>query len=191
MHGVKFLSLYGRRNACKQFIHFISETIFNENVKNKLLHANFVTVLFDRSTDSSIAEKELVYVMFVDPETFVPTCSVFALKVPISQDAAGIKQAIEESFREKGLSDILEKTVFLSSDGAATDSGLVSGLITLFKQDKPWVAIVWCFSHHLELALKDALSSEFELVEESLRHLFYMYKNSSKKVCELKVLYQA
>ena len=81
--------------------------------------------------------------------------------------------------------------MFLSSDGAATNSGLVSGLITLFKQDNPWVAFVWCFSHRLELALKDALSSEFELVEESLRHLFYMYKNSSKKVRELKVLYQA
>ena len=81
--------------------------------------------------------------------------------------------------------------MFLSSDGAATNSGLVSGLITLFKRDKPWVAFVWSFSHRLELALKDALSSEFELVEESLRHLFYIYNNSSKKVCELKVLYQA
>ena len=191
MHGVKFLSSYGHRNACKQFIHFISETIFNENVKNKLLHANFVSVLCDGSTDSSIVEKELIYVIFVDPETFVPTCSFFALKEPISQDAAGIKQAIEESFREKGLSDILAKMVFLSSHGTATNSGLVSGLITLFKRDMPWVAFVWCFSHRLELALKDALSSEFELVEESLRHLFYMYKNSSKKVRELKVLYQA
>lgn len=81
--------------------------------------------------------------------------------------------------------------VFLFSDGAATNSGLVSGLITLFKRDKLWFAFVWCFSHRLELALKDALSSEFELVEESLQHLFYMYKRSLKKVRELKVLYQA
>ena len=191
MHGVKFLSSYGHRNACKEFIHFISVTIFNENVKNKLLRANFVSVLCDGSTDSSIVEKELIYVIFVDPDTFVPTCSFFSLKEPISQDAAGIKQAIEDSFREKGLSDILTKMVFLSSDGAATNSGMVSGLIALFKRYMPWVAFVWCFSHRLELALKDALSSEFQLVEESLRHLFYMYKNSSKKVRELKVLYQA
>ena len=112
MHGVKFLSSYGHRNACKQFIHFISETIFNENVKNKLL--NFVTVLCDGSTDSSLVEKELIHAIFDDPETFAPTCSFFALKEPISKDAAGIKQAIEESFQEKGLSDILKKTVFLS-----------------------------------------------------------------------------
>lgn len=68
-----------------------------------------MTVLCDGSTDSSLVEKELIYVIFVNPETFVPTCSFFALKEPISQDAAGIKQAIEKSFREKGLSDILEK----------------------------------------------------------------------------------
>ena len=188
---MKFLSSYGHRNVCEQFIHLISETIFDETVKNKLLHANFVSVLCDGSTDSSIVEKELIYVIFVDPETFIHTCSFFAHKEPISQDAAGIKQATEESFQEKGLSDILAKTVFLSSDGATTNSGLVSGLITLFKCDMPWVAFVWCFSHCLELVLKDALSSEFEVVEESLQHSFYMYKNSSKKVRKLKVLYQA
>ena len=47
MHGMKFLSSYGHMNAWKQFIHFKSKTIFNENVKKKLLHANFVTVLCD------------------------------------------------------------------------------------------------------------------------------------------------
>ena len=61
MHGVKFLSSYGHRNACKQFIHFISETILNETVKNKLLPANFVSVLCAGSTDSSIVEKEHIY----------------------------------------------------------------------------------------------------------------------------------
>ena len=68
MHGIKVLSSRGDRNACKQFIHFITEKIFNENVKNKLLHANFVSVLCDWSTDSSIVEKELVYVIFLDPD---------------------------------------------------------------------------------------------------------------------------
>ena len=188
-HGVKFPAAYDHRNACKEFIHYISETIFNEHVKNKLLRANFLTVLCDGSTDSSIVEKELIYVVFVDPDTFVPMCSFFALKDPVSQDAKGIKQAIEMSFEKRGLRDLLRKLVFLSSDGTATNSGLVNGLITLFRKDLPWVSFVWCFSHRLELCLKDALSSELEQIEESLRYLFYMYKNSSKKVRELTVLY--
>ena len=36
MHGMKFLSSNGHRNACKQFIHFISETIFNDMFQTKL-----------------------------------------------------------------------------------------------------------------------------------------------------------
>ena len=78
-------------------------------MKSKLLHANFVSVLCDRSTDSSVTEKEVIYVIYVDPETFVPTCSSFALKEPISQDASGIKQAIQDCFRKRGLSDKVKK----------------------------------------------------------------------------------
>ena len=35
-----------------------------------------------------------------------------------SQDAAGIKKAIENSFEEHELSEIIEKIVFYGSDGA-------------------------------------------------------------------------
>lgn len=51
--------------------------------------------------------------------------------------------------------------------------------------DKPWVAFVWCFPHRLELALKDALPCEFELVEESLRHLFTCTKIAQRKSANL------
>ena len=69
-----------------------------------------------------------------------PTSSFFFLsKILFSEDAKGIKQAIELSF-EKRLSDVLRNLVFLSSDGTATNSGLVDGLITLFREDMPWVA---------------------------------------------------
>lgn len=190
LHGVNFPSSYGHRNACKEFIQYTSETIFEETIKNKVLRANFISVLCDGSTDSGILEKEVIYIVFVDPDTFVPTCSYFALKDLSSQDAAGIKEGIKEAFHKKGLDSILSKMVFLSSDGTATNSGLTGGLITLFRRDMPWVAFVWCFSHRLELSLKDALASEFESVEESLRHLFYIYQNSSKKLRELRSLFQ-
>ena len=47
-----------------------------------------------------------------------------------------------------------------------------------------------CFSHCLELALKDALKDSIAPVDESLMHLYYLYKKSSKKHRELKNLYQ-
>ena len=48
----------------------------------------------------------------------------------------------------------------------------------------------WCFSHRLELALKDSLKDCISPIDESLLHLFNLYKNLSKKHRELKNLHQ-
>ena len=50
----------------------------------------------------------------------------------------------------------------------------------------PWLFWTWCYSHHLELACKDALSSRlFKDIEEMLLRLYLIYAKSSKKSCEL------
>ena len=77
--------------------------------------------------------------------------------------------------------------VFLSSDGASVNSGKKSGLIRMFQEDYEWICFTWCFSHRLKLALKDSLKEFFDPVDETLRHLYYLYKNSSKKLHELKI----
>ena len=74
----------------------------------------------------------------------------------------------------------------MSSDGASLNSSKKSGLISLFREEKEWVTFIWCFSHRLELALKDALKDSISSVDESLMHLYYIYKKSSKKHVELK-----
>ena len=61
--------------------------------------------------------------------------------------------------------------------------------IRLLEEDFPWISFLWCFSHRLELALKDALKEFIEPVDTSLMHLFYLYKKSSKKHQELKNFY--
>ena len=65
-----------------------------------------------------------------------------------------------------------------------------SGLILLFREEKEWVPFIWCFGHCLELVLKDTLKGSFAPVDESLTHLYYLYKKYSKKHRELKNLYQ-
>ena len=66
------------------------------------------------------------------------------------------------------------------------NSGKKFGLILLFSEEKEWVTFIWCFSHHLELALKDTLKDSIAIFDESLMHLCYLYKKSSKKHRELK-----
>ena len=87
------------------------------------------------------------------------------------------------------MKDLIPKMVFLASDGASVNSGKNSGIIRLLQEDFPWVSFIWCFSHRLELALKDDLKDFIDPVDESLRNLFYMYKMLSKKVRELKKLH--
>ena len=93
LHGVKFTGAYENENACKNFIFEISEYLFEENVKKKLHLVNFIAILCDGSTDNSVIEQEVLYVIFTDPETFKPTMRFFKVFAPAdSQDAPGLKK---------------------------------------------------------------------------------------------------
>ena len=113
-----------------------------------------------------------------------------ALGLDSSQDATKIFDAMIAAFQKHNLSSLLQKIIFLPSDGASVNSGHNSGLILCFHKDREWVTFIWYFSNHLELALKDGFKMYTSPVDEPLIHLFYLYKNSSKKHKELKNLYQ-
>ena len=99
LHGVKFTGAYENENACKNFIFGISEYLFEENVKKKLHLVNFIAILCDGSTDNSVIEQEVLYVIFTDPETFKPTMKFFEVVAPAdSQDAPGLKNPILQHF---------------------------------------------------------------------------------------------
>ena len=50
---------------------------FEENIKSNLALVNFLALLRDGSTDRSITEQEVVYVIFTDPETHLPVLKFF------------------------------------------------------------------------------------------------------------------
>ena len=63
-------------------------------------------------------------------------------------------------------------------------------LIKLFQEDYSWVLFTLCFSHRLELALKDAIKKALEPVDVmSLSDLYCLYAKSSKKHRESKNLF--
>ena len=137
-----------------------------------------------------MVEKECIYVLFADPETFHLTISFFSLRNPPSQDAEGIFSAVKKAFADEGLEHPLINIVFLASDGASVNSGIKKGLISLIRKETPWVGFVWCFAHRLELALKQALKECFEQFTTCLTNLYYLFEKSSKNLRELKVLHE-
>ena len=188
LHDVSFVRSrsYENETACREFISFCSQSIFEKNVKDKVNRSNFISILCDGSTDSGVVEKECIYVLFVDPDTFKPNVTFFSLKDVPSQDAEGIHRAIKAAFKDAGLEHLLKKVVFLGSDGASVNTGVKNGLITLVRQDTPWVGFVWCLAHRLELALKDALKEWMDPISLCLQNLYYLYEKSSKKLRELR-----
>ena len=176
--------------ACKHFIFGIAEYFFEENIKNKLALVNVLAVLCDGSTDKSIAEREVVYVIFTNPETQLLVLKFFHIIVAsVSQNVPRLKQAITDSFKENSLELALEKIVFLTSDEALVNCGKNSALINFFQEDYPWISFICCFNHRPELALKEALKEYMELVNTMLTHLYYQYTKSSNRNCKLKNSY--
>ena len=154
---------------------------------------NFIAILCDGTTDTGITEQEVVYVFFIDPETIERTLTFSECQgLERSQDANGILDNKKVEFEKFNLfcSSLLDKVLFLSSDGASVNSGKKSGLISLFREQNEWMTFIKCFSHQLELGLKDSLKDYISPIDELLLHLFNLYKNLSKKHRELKTLYR-
>ena len=82
-----------------------------------------------------------------------------------------------------------QKLVSICVDGAAVNLGVHNGLSTLLKQELPWPVAIHCMNHHLELAVKDALSSSyFDEVTSMLVSLHSVYQRSPKRLRELRDL---
>ena len=72
LQGVKVSVPYKNRTQCTKFIKYIDQALFDKDVRNKLERVNFIAVFCNGSTDSAVFEKECIYIMFCDPDTFEP-----------------------------------------------------------------------------------------------------------------------
>ena len=145
--------------------------LVDETIRNKMSRAKFVSLLCDDSTDASIVEKQVIFITSVDPDTFKPSVTYFALKSVESQDALGIKAAIRNSFVVANLQNAFDHTVLIASDGALTNRAVFERSIAFLQQDYPWLVFIWCVSYRFELDLKDSLTVALQIAEDPLRDL--------------------
>ena len=92
---------YEDETSCRDFINYAVQSIFNKDVRAQLQQGNFVSVLSDSSTDSGIIEKECIYLLHINTNTFTPQLSFLSLQSPLSQDAIGIFNAIRKGVRRE------------------------------------------------------------------------------------------
>lgn len=65
--GVSLGSAYTTEHKCREFTVLIGECM-RDKVLDYVRQSHYLAVLIDGSTDSTVIEKELVYVMYVGPE---------------------------------------------------------------------------------------------------------------------------
>ena len=60
--------------------------------------------------------------------------------------------------------------------------GRMNGPGKLVRDEAPWVEIVHCFNHKLELVIKDAFATTifYRNIDEMLTKLYYLYQKSPK-----------
>ena len=171
---------------CAEFTKYIAHVIRTE-LDNDLKNCNYFTCLNNGSTVSSITEQEVIYVLYLkDGAPSVRYLSIETLNVA---NAPGIVASIEDAVKRVSCKDFMDKLVGINVNGASVNLGRYKGMDTFLKEKSPWIQVMHCFNHLVELALKDAFrTTSFEEVDSMLCKLHYLYQKSPKRLSELREL---
>ncbi|CAB4018778.1 Hypothetical predicted protein, partial [Paramuricea clavata] len=100
----------------------------------------------DGSTDQGIAEQEALYLLFISSE----------VESPSETSADGLKKMMEDCFPDFDIENFSKQLASLNVDGVSVNMGSINGIGVKLRYDSPWLLIIHCFNHRLELAVKDA-----------------------------------
>ena len=159
-NGMKKTQAYYNDRVAAGFVDFVGKSMKDDLVKD-LLSAHYYAFLTDGSTDSSILKQEALYVLFFSPSSGLPVFKFLSVESPEHAHADGLKASLEDSFHRIGITPLHTRLASLNIDGAAINTGIHSGLGVKVKESAPWISLVHCFNHRLELAVKDTLNKTF------------------------------
>ena len=198
-HGVELGHAYRTTPSASLFTHYIVQAQRQQFLKS-LCENNFYSFLMDGSTDAGNVEQELVVILTCmkdDVAEEMKSCTRFlSLESPEKANASGLVKCLSQSLAPLGITDILDENMLSAegkpvlvgggTDGASVNVAEHNGMKGMMLSSHPWLVWSWCYAHHLELASKNALTSDlFISIDEMLLRLFYLYKKSPKKTREL------
>lgn len=191
-HGVHLGSSHLHENAGKEFVYHIAKSR-RQDLLSTISKAEFFSLLMDGSTDQSNADNEILLVLWCDPdgvdEKIHTRMSYLSIHKP-HVTAEGLFQSLQHGLQCLGIQSVMKNTcsklVGIATDGAAANVA-GNGLKGLVEGELKWIFWMWCFAHRLELAIKDVLRGTFffNMPDEMLLRLFYLYEKSPKKCMEL------
>jgi hypothetical protein len=186
-HGVNIGIAYVNEIAGKTFCHYIAEARRQELIET----ISKCSILMDASTDKGNIDDEIFLLIWCDihghDEKVHSKMSFLCVDRPKSVAAVGLYGSLEGALKLLAFDSVGEctKLIGLGTDGASANVA-ARGLKGLVEEKLPWVYFMWCLAHRLELAVSDALKHTlFNLIDEMLLRLYYIYEKSPKKCREL------
>ena len=126
--GIKNIGkAYLTKNGCKELTDYIVE-VTKVFLKTDIANANYYACLIDGSTNSSVIEQKVVYLLFLCEDT--PTVKYFRVESVKTADAAGIIESIEAEFNQLGVTSFTDRMSGLNVDGASVNVGVHRGVGT-------------------------------------------------------------
>jgi len=116
----------------------------------------------------------------------------FACWSRLKCNADGLVHCLSTVLKPMRIDDILQREKVLDvgqhpilvgcgTDGASVNVSARNGMQGKLKTFLPWLHWSWCYVHRLELACKDAFTSQlFHNIDEMLLRLYYLYENFQK-----------
>ena len=196
-HGADMGFAYGTPESAKTFTRYIARSQ-RQSFLNMLSssHTIFFSFLIDGTTDSGNQEDELIIVVYCSRNNLSEELTVrtryLSVNNPERANAEGLYKCVAEALKIIGIEALNSDTVLGVSDmpalvGGGSDGAIVNvsdgnGLKGMIQRCLPWLYWSWCYAHRLELACKDAFSSNlYSHIEEMLLRLYYVYEKSPKK----------
>ena len=183
---------YRTDKKCREFVHYIAEVERNK-LKQRYHESDFVALVIDGSTDSSVTEQELLYLR--TSKNGVVTTNYLSVCAVGKANAVNIHAAVREAVsRELDVTpeDFMNKIASLGTDGAAVMQGKRGGLVALMKELQPCLVGIHCMAHRLELAFKKTVKSfpVFAKIDQLLLDLYMFYHYSPLNRANLRTAYK-
>ena len=116
-----------------------------------------------------------------------PMFKFLSIELANNANAEGIQSCIKETFEWVEVLEFSKKVNALNVNGAAVNTSAHHGVGILVKESSPWLQVIHCFNHRLELSVKDAFKTDtFVKIDEMLMKLYYLYQKWPKWLRELK-----
>ena len=200
-HEVDLGLSYKNAPSAKTFTHYIAKSQCQSFLASFFATSSLYSFLMDGSTDSGNVEDKLVSIQFCvrdyTSNMIRSNTRYLSLCVPTKSDADGLIAYLGEALHVFGVDDVCNRESVLSlqdkpiligggTDGAAVNISQQNGIRGKLQRQLLWLQWMWCYSHRLELACKDAFSSQlFSSVDDMLLKLYYLYAKSPEKLREL------